>query len=117
MKVRCDDSKKKNRRTKEKACIRLLKFYVIFMDTLNCILYCRLWLLLRRAMKVHSWRKERKLCWSLTSSRGIIKAEFSELYCNTGVFSELWPPKGCAVLLVHILQMVCSNQSLPKNQN
>jgi len=24
-------------------------------------------------MKVHSWRKERKLCWSLTSSRGMIR--------------------------------------------
>lgn len=61
-------------------------------------MYCRLWLLLRRAMKVHWWRKEKKLCWSLTSSRG--KDDVSNLHCNTGVLLELCPPKG--VLFEHI---------------
>ena len=62
-------------------------------------------------MKVHSWRKERKLCWSLTSSRGIIKDDFNDLHCNTGVLFELCLRKVVPFYL-YTFKMVCSNQNM-----
>lgn len=72
----------------------LYRHFMVFLSTCKlCIVFiCRLWLLLRRAMKVHSWRKERKLCWSLTSSRGMIR--ILVIYVVTHeYFIELCSPK------------------------